>query len=451
MPSSPAKPSSPSSRPSADRPLLLRHRDFRRLWTASTTGRTGSSVASVALPLTALTLLDASPFQVSLLTAAAWLPWLLIGLVAGAWVDRLPRRPLMLACDALAFLAIAAIPAAAWLGVLTYGQLLVTALLTGTAAVFFQTSYQVLLPRLVDGEDRAAANSTLHASEEAGQLAGYSGGGALVSLLGPAGALCAQAAAFAVSFVSVLGLRHRERRTERPATGGTNLVQEIREGLSFTFRDGYIRAFVLCGAAANLALMAYQSILVAFLVREAHLAAGTIGVLMGAGGLGGIAGAFAARRLGARLGTARAVYVLTLGTPCLALLMPLAAHTPLGIALFAVGYTSVSFSVVAENTLTATFQQDHIPAALYGRSRTASAFVNYGTIPLGALLGGTLAESLGLRPAMWLTVALLPLCGLILLTSPMRRERDLPTAPGVQAETSASATSRRSVSSSAGT
>ncbi|MYT73148.1 MULTISPECIES: MFS transporter [unclassified Streptomyces] len=445
----------PPSPPSSPRPLLRRHRDFRSLWIASTTGRTGASVASVALPLTALTLLDASPFRVSLLTAAAWLPWLLIGLVAGAWVDRLPRRPLMLVCDAVSFTAIAAIPAAHWLGVLTYAQLLVTALLTGTATVFFQTSYQVLLPRLVDGEDRAAANSTLHASEEAGKLAGYSGGGALVALLGPAGAMGVQAAAFAASFASVLGLRHREQRVRRPAAGGTNLVQEIREGLAFTFRDGYIRAFVLCGAAANLALMGYQSILVAFLVREAQLTPGTVGVVMGAGGLGGIAGAFAARRLGARFGTARAVYVLTLGTPCLALLMPLAAHTPLGVALFAVGYTAVVFSVVAENTLTATFQQDYTPAALYGRSRTASAFVNYGTIPLGALLGGALAETLGLRPAMWLTVALLPLCGLILLTSPMRHDRDLPTTgPGHpaedDAEESASASSRSSVSSSAG-
>ncbi|WP_394434323.1 MFS transporter [Streptomyces sp. SGAir0957] len=409
-------------------PALLRHHaDFRSLWIASTTGRTGASVSSVALPLTALTLLDASPLQVSLLTAAAWLPWLLIGLVAGAWVDRLPRRPLMLVCDALSLTAIAAIPVAAAMNALTYSQLLVTALVTGASTVFFKTSYEVLLPRIVDGADRAEANSTLHASEQAGHLAGYSGGGALVTLLGAAGAMWAQAAAFAVSFLAVLGLRHRERPAARPVTGGTSMVQEIREGLSFTFRDGYIRAFVLCGAAANLSLMAYQSILVAFLAREVHLAGGAIGLLMGVGGLGGIAGAFAARRLGARFGTARSVYLLTLGTPCLALLMPLASPAPLGVVLFAAGHTAVVFSVVAENTLTATFQQDYTPPALYGRSRTASSFVNYGTIPLGALLGGVLAEALGLRPAMWVAVALLPLCGLILLASPMRRRRDLPT------------------------
>ncbi|NEB81719.1 MFS transporter, partial [Streptomyces sp. SID14478] len=411
------------------RPLLLRHADFRRLWTASTTGRTGSSVASVALPLTALSVLDANPFQVSVLTAASWLPWLLIGLVAGAWVDRLTRRPLMLVCDAAAFLLIAAIPLAAWCDVLTYAQLLVTALLTGTASVFFKTSYEVLLPRLVTGEDRVEANSTLHASEEAGQLAGYSGGGALVTLLGPAGAMLAQAGTFAVSLLAVLGLRHREARPQRPDTG-TSLVKEIREGLAFTFHDGYIRAFALCGAATNLALTAFQSIQVTFLVREAHLPAGTIGLLLGAGGLGGIAGAFAARRLGTRLGTARAVYLLTLGTPCLALLIPFAAHSPLGIGLFTLGYATVVFSVVAENTITATFEQNYIPAALYGRVRTASAFVNYGTIPLGALLGGALAEGIGLRPAMWSTVALVPVCGLILLTSPMRRGRDLPATPG---------------------
>ncbi|MBO1336906.1 MFS transporter [Streptomyces sp. VRA16 Mangrove soil] len=439
--------------PATERHLLLRHRDFRRLWLSSTTGRTGASVSAVALPLTALTLLDASALQVSVLTAAAWLPWLLIGLVAGAWVDRMARRPVMLVCGAVSFLSVLSIPVAAWLGVLSYGQLLGTSLLTGTAAVFFQTAYGVLLPRLVEGPDRARANSALHASEEAGKLAGYSGGGALVALLGPAGAMLVEAWTFAVSFLAVLGLRHRER-PEPVAPQDRRLVREIREGLAFTFRDGFIRAFVLTGAAANLGLMAFQSIQVVFLTREAGIDSALLGVLLGLGGLGGIAGAFTARRLGARLGTARAVYLLTLGTPCLALLIPLASGSPLGTGLYVLGYTSVVFSVVAENTITATFKQDYVPPALYGRVSTASAFVNYGTIPLGALLGGALGEWLGLRPAMWITVALVPASALFLLMSPMRRLRDLPTAPAVPAAaqplSTASFESRSSVSSSAG-
>ncbi|MFD6420295.1 MFS transporter [Streptomyces sp. NPDC060194] len=454
------------------RSLLLRDRDFRSLWIGATTGKYGAAVTSVALPLIAVTLLHASTLQVGLLTAATWAPWLLIGLPAGAWVDRLPSRPVMLVSDAAALLLFVSIPVSAWLGVLSIGSLLVTALLVGTATVFFQTAYTTLLPRLIPLADRPEANSKLHGSESAAQLAGSGSGGFLVQALGAANGMFVTAATFAVSFVCVLRIRHREpdrapRRTahpaddrepergathaERPAADrepapapqppadrGTHpaparrprgaLAREIAVGLRLTFRDPYLRATTVNGAAANLALMAYQSVVVVFLVREVHLAAWTVGVLMTAGGFGGIAGAFAARRLSTRLGTARALLLFDGVVPALALLIPLT--TPgAGLALYVLGSGAVSFGVVAGNTVLATFRQAYVPTDLLGRISASKNFVVFGTLPLGAVLGGALGELLGNRPALWIAVATLPLCALPLWLSPVRTRRDLPTRP----------------------
>lgn len=410
------------------RSLLLRNRDFRLLWTGSTTGKYGASVTSVALPLVAVTLLHASTLQVGLLTAATWLPWLLIGLPAGAWVDRLPRRPVMLTADAAALLLFAGIPVAAWTGLLSIGYLLATAVLAGTATVFFQTAYTALLPHLVASADQAEGNSKLHGSESAAQLAGFGSGGFLVQAVGAANGLFVNAATFAVSFLCVLRIKHREPRGPEVTRSRGALGREIRTGLRLTFGDPYLRAMAVTGGASNLALMAYQSILVVFLVREVHLASGTIGALMTAGGIGGIVGAFAARRVAARIGSARALIFFQLAVPSLALLIPLT--TPgFGLVLFVIGYTSVSIGVIAANIIASTFRQQYCPKDMLGRISASAAFLNYGTIPLGAVLGGALGEALGTRTALWITIAGLPVAASLLWFSPIRRTRDLPTGP----------------------
>ncbi|GAA1353979.1 MFS transporter [Streptomyces beijiangensis] len=413
------------------RSLLLRNRDFRSLWTGTATGKYGASVTSVALPLVAVTMLHASTLQVGLLTGATWLPWLLIGLPAGAWVDRLARRSVMLVADAACLALYASIPLAAWLGLLSIGYLLVTAVLIGTATVFFQTAYTALLPLLLAPEDQAEGNSKLHGSESAAQLAGYGSGGFLVQAMGAANGLFINAATFAVSFTCVLRIRHREPAKPSVVRPRGALLGEIREGLRLTFGDSYLRTLAVNGSAANLALIAYQSILVVFLVREVHLTPGTIGALMTTSGIGGIAGAFAARRLAARIGTARALLVFEM-IPSLALLIPL-TEKGAALILFVIGYTAVSFGVVAGNVISSTFRQQYCPADVLGRTSASASFLNYGTIPLGAFLGGLLGETLGTRPALWIAIAALPAASSLLFFSPIRRHRDLPTRPATAA------------------
>ncbi|MFI6283433.1 MFS transporter [Streptomyces sp. NPDC051018] len=407
--------------------LLRRHRDFRLLWCGETAGKFGASVTGVAMPLVAVSTLHAGPFEVGLLSAAAWAPWLFIGLPAGVWVDRLRRRPIMLAAAGVSLVLFAGVPASAWCGWLSIELLLGVALLTGTAAVFFQTAYSAYLPGILEPDDQPEGNAKLHGSASAAQIAGLGSGGLIAQLAGAVNGMLANAATFLVSLLCLAGIRHREPRVTGTEHRPTSLVGEVREGLRLVAVDPWFRTFTLFGAASNLALMGYQSIQVVFLVRSVGLAPGTVGALIAVTSAGGVAGAFAARRVAHRIGTARATLLFELGLPLPGLLIPLTVGGA-GILLFAAGGFSVSAGVVAGNIIKVGFQQRYCPPELLGRVTASTAFLSYGTIPVGALLGGALGTELGLRAAMVITTAGVPLAALILLFSPIRRSRDLPTS-----------------------
>lgn len=404
--------------------LLRTHHDFRLLWCGETSGKFGASVTGVAMPLLAVATLDAGTFEVALLNAAGWLPWLFVGLPAGALVDRLPRRPVMLLTAAGSCALFLSVPLAAWTGQLGLGLLLAVALLAGTAAVFFQTAYTAYLPSILAPEEQAEGNARLHGSASAAQIAGLGSGGLIAQAAGAVNGMLVNAATFAVSFACLLRIRHRERPAAvRPAG---SLSGEVAEGLRLVAGDRWLRAFAVFGACSNLALMGYQSLTVVFLVREVGVGAGTVGALMAATGAGGIVGALLARPLAARLGSARATLLCELGLPGCALLIPLSTGGA-GLMLFVTGGFSVAAGVVAGNVLKAGFQQRYCPPRLLGRLTASAAFLNYGAVPLGALLGGALGTALGVRPALWITTAGVPLAALVLLFSPVGRVRDLPT------------------------
>lgn len=160
----------------------LRDRDFRLLWIGETTSKVGSAVTAVALPLVAVTTLHANTFEVAALTSAEWLPWLLMGLPAGAWVDRLPRRPVMLGCDVVSAAAFASVPLAAAFGLLTVAQLYAVATIGGAASVFFSTAYLVFLPSIVTDDALVEGNAKLQGSESAAQLVGPALAGGVAQL-----------------------------------------------------------------------------------------------------------------------------------------------------------------------------------------------------------------------------------------------------------------------------
>lgn len=409
---------------------LLRHGDFRLLWIGQATSDLGSSVTSVALPLVAVATLRASAFEVALLSAAAWLPWLLISLPAGAWVDRQRCRPVMMACDAVSLVLFLSIPVAAWLGVLTVQQLLAVALGAGTASVLFHTAYQVYLPSLLDRRDLPAGNARLQGTEAVAQVGGPGVAGLVAQAFGPVAALLLDAVSFLVSGLCLLAIRSREAR--RAVHRASTLWREIGDGLRFVARDRYLRVFTAYGAASNIGLVGYQSILVVFLVREVGLGSAAVGGLVTAMSLGGVIGAVIANRIGRRWGTARSMLVCALATMPCGLLIPL-TDRGLRLGLVAAAGAIIGAGVVAGNVIKGSWRQSYTPHHLLGRVVSSMQLLNLGAMPLGALLAGALAEGLGLRTAMWTMTGWLAATGLILLLGPIRRRRDLPAAPAFAA------------------
>lgn len=255
------------------------------MWFGETTSRVGTAVTSVALPLVAVSVLRASAFEVGLLTAVQWFPWLVIGLPAGVWVDRLPARSIMLAADVVSMAAIGTVPLLAALGVLRIGYLFLAACAVGIASVFFSTAYVVYVRDLVPGPDLAAANAMLQGSESVAEIAGPSFAGVIADALGAVAGLVADAASFAMSLLCLLAIGRSARRTERQER--RSLRAEVAAGLGFVARDRLLRLLTVVSALGNLFVTAYQALFVLFLVRVVGLPFTEVGLLMAAAGAGG--------------------------------------------------------------------------------------------------------------------------------------------------------------------
>jgi MFS family permease len=402
---------------------LLAMRDFRLLWIGETTSSFGSSVSSVALPLVALTLLHSGVFAISVLTAAAWLPWLIVGLPAGAWVDRLPRRRVMMSADLVSLAVFASVPVAAALGWLTVTQLIIVALLAGTATVFFATAYRAFLPALLEGNELLEGNAKLQGSEQVTHVVGPGAAGLIAQAASAVGGVIVDAASFAVSAICLSRIRVAEPRTARPRR---HLRREIAEGLAVVAGDPLLRLNAVFGCLANLVLTGYQAVLVFYLVSVIGLSPGLAGIVLALTSLGGVIGALMARRLAARVGTARAVLFCKVGLAPFGLLIPLADRGP-GLALFFLGSIVIIAGIVAGNVIWSGWVQSCYPADLLGRISTSVQVLNYGAIPLGAILAGLTASHIGVRPTLWIMLAGLVLSSWVLLIGPLPKLRDLPS------------------------
>ncbi|MEV5481698.1 MULTISPECIES: MFS transporter [Streptomyces] len=408
-------------RPAASGPLRIR--DFRLLLAGAAAGQLGAQVTLVALPLVAVLQLNAPAFQVGLLTAAETAAFLLVGLPAGAWVDRMRKLPLMIRADVVRAVAMASIPLAGVAGVLTMAQLYLVALVTGVATVFFDVAHQSYLPQLLPKDQLVSGNGALETIRSTAQVAGPGLGGGLVQLLGAALAIAADAAGYALSALFLWAIRQPEDRP-RPVPGAS-LRKDIGEGLRFVFGHSLLRVIAFTTGLGNFftaTLMATQSV---FLVRVLGLAPGVVGLVLSASALGGLAGALCAGRLAARLGQARLIWLSALVTGPFAVLWPLSGRGA-GAVLFAIGSGVVFFGAVVYNVAQVSFRQALCPPRLLGRMNATLRFLMWGTLPLGALAGGALADAFGARTALaWCAAGFLAV-PLPLLLSPLRRMRDLP-------------------------
>lgn len=396
---------------------------FRKLWIGETTSSLGTAVGNVALSLVAVVTLKASPFMVGVLTASAWIPWLFIGLTAGAWVDRWPRRTVMLVCDVALLLLFGSVPVASWLGVLTMAQLVIVALLAGAVKVFFSTAYSALVPSLVAKPDLLEANVKLRAGESAAEIAGPGVAGFLAQLFGAVTGMLADAVTYLVSALFLSSIKLREEPPPRAARRA--LRREIAEGVRFLAGDPYLRTLALFGAVGNLGLNGIQAVQTVFLVRTVGLDPRGVGAVFAVVSCGGLGGAAIAGRIARRFGTARGLLLCELIVAPFIFLLPLAGRQvplPLSVIAWAVAVCGV----IAGNVIAGSFYQSYCPPELIGRVRASASTVNYCAIPVGALLGGYLGETLNSRVTIWIMAAVLMSAGLVLLTSPIRAQRDFP-------------------------
>jgi MFS family permease len=411
---------------------LIGQPGFRRLWFGQSVSEFGSQVTTLALPLAAVLVLHASTFQVGLLTTTGFAPFLLIGLPAGVWVDRVRRKGVMIAADAARALALATIPVAYGLGTLSLAQLYVVTFVQGVATVFFDVAYMSLVPGLVGRQHVAEANAKLQATVSVAQVSGPSAAGFLIGLLSAPVAFLADAASFVVSVLSLLIIRDREPAPERAERH--SLRAEMAEGLRFVVTNPILRMIAGCTSTANLFYSAVTAIGVVFLVRQVHLGASGIGVLTSLGAIGGVAGALSCGVLRRWIGSARLIWLsLTVAAP-LALLIPVTFPGP-GLACYAVGLFALSFGGVVYNVHQASFRQLLCPHRLLGRMNATIRFIVWGTIPLGGLLGGALGSWLGNRAALWVCAIGACLAPIWVLASPLRGMRDTESVsaePGLQ-------------------
>jgi hypothetical protein len=412
---------------------LLWQRSFRLLWIGETVSQLGNAMAVVGVPLVAVLVLHASTFTVGVLTAAGWLPWLVIGLPAGAWVDRLPARNVMIACDVISVVLYASVPMAAWAGALTIGLVVAVQLLGGAASVLFMTAYQVYLPSLVRPGELIEGNMKMQGSASAATFAGPGVAGLVAQLLGAVTALLGNAVSFAISAACLAGTRSRPGPPLGPAGSPpvarrAGLRREIADGLRLVLRDPLLRQLSTFWAAANLALTGYSALLVVFLVRVIGLTPGSVGLLAALPGLGGLLGALITRRVTTRFGTARGLVLSTWCAVPFGLLIPLAGPGP-RLAFYVAGSVLTFTGIAVGNIIIAAFRQSYSPPGMCGRVTATMRFLIFGTSPIGALLAGSLGTWVGVRNALWLLLAAAALSGTLLFTRALTAHRDLPDQP----------------------
>ncbi|MGO4534745.1 MFS transporter [Leifsonia sp. 2MCAF36] len=413
-------------------PSLFASRDFRLLLAGQTTSQLGAQISGVALPLLAVVTLQATPFEVGMLGAASTIAFAVLGLPAGAWVDRVRRRPVLIASDLVRALLLATIPAAALLGALTMWQLLLVSLLAGVARVFFDVGYRSYLPSVI-GRDRVlAGNSSLEFVRASGQVAGPALGGILVSLIGAASVILVQAGSFAVSALCLLGIRAPEAAPHDTSTRPRRMRTEVAEGLAFVFGSRVLRATALASALGNFSFAIASAVNMVFLSRTLGLPPALIGLAIAAGSITVMIGAAFTTRLSRAVGSVRIVWLSLAVTAPLSLLGAF-AQPGWWTLLIVVGIAAGEFGQIVYAITQVSVRQQVCPDRILGRVNATMQVIVMGLFPLGALIGGVLGDAIGARWTLIVAGGLLLVCPAVLWTAlrGVREVSDLPEAAAV--------------------
>lgn len=401
---------------------LWRHADFVKLWTGQTISLFGSQITFLALPLTAVLVLEASPAQMGFLTAAGAIPSLLVGLFVGVWVDRYRRRPILIAADLGRAALLFAIPVAAILGMLRIEHLYVVAFLVGTLELFFDVAHRSFLPSLVKREQLVEGNSKLEMSRSIAMILGPGVAGGLVQLVTAPIAIAVDAISFLISAL-FLGWIRAPEPAPKPSDQRENIWRELGEGLRLVSGNRLLRAIAGCMGIVGLFNSVLEAVFVLYVTRELGIEPGLLGLVFAVGSVGFLLGTllpgWVTRRFGLGPGIVGGLLLVGLSD----LLIPLADESMAVVVIILVIMTAQFFfglGFVVFNTGQVSLRQAITPDRLQGRMNAMMSFVGWGIVPLGGLLGGGLGEVIGLRPTLLLAALGEILAVLWLLLSPVR-------------------------------
>jgi MFS family permease len=415
----------------ASRPSLLRNADFLKLWTAETVSLLGTQVTLLALPLVAATILNVSPFEFALLGTIEFLPFILLSLPAGVWVDRLRRRPIMIVGDLGRAIALSSIPIAFAFNVLTIWQLYVVGFVNGCLTVFFDVAYQSYLPSVVERDQLVEGNSKLEISRSAAQLVGPGMAGVLIGILKAPFAIILDAASFVVSALFVFAIRrpepaippHDEATGPRPS-----MRSEIAAGMRYVTGHRWLRSIAATTGTSNFFSNVFGAILILYLIRDHGFTAETIGFAFSIGSVGVLLAALTASWITARVGVGRMLVLTSFGFSI--------ASLPVAFVPDSLLFAAVAFSIfvggycgVAWNINQVSLRQAITPTRMQGKMNATMRFIVWGTIPLGSIASGALASAIGLRPTIlvgaiggllaFLPVALSPVRDIVTMPAPV--------------------------------
>jgi MFS family permease len=379
---------------------LLRHPDFLKLWTAETISVFGSAITQLALPLIAATVLKVGAFEFGLLTTIEFLPFILLSLPAGVWVDRLPRRPILIAGDLGRAIAIASIPVAFAFDALTIWQLYLVGFVNGCLTVFFDVAYQSYLPSVVERDQLVEGNSKLEITRSAAQILGPGAAGILIDLLKAPFAMLLDALSYLLSAIFVFFIRRPEPpvevHDEHRDGPKPSMRQDIATGLRYVTGHRWLRSIAATTGTSNFFGNVGGAILILYLVQERGLGAAAIGFAFSVGSLGVLAGALTTSRLTARIGVGRMLVAMAIGFSISGLPV---AFAPDALIWWAVAVSGLlaGYCGVGWNINQVSLRQAITPPRMQGRMNATMRFIVWGTMPIGSILGGALGSLIGLH------------------------------------------------------
>ncbi len=412
----------------SERISLWRHRQFMKLLTAQTISQLGTQVTLIALPATAITNLHATAFQVGLLTAFETAPFLLIGLPAGVWVDRMSRWRTLIVGDLGRAVVLGSVPAAAAFHALRMPQLYAVAFATGIFTVFFDIAYQSYLPSLVERDRLIEGNAKLEISRSGAFVAGPAIGGWLVQLIEAPFAILVDAVSYLGSALFISRIRAEEPVIERHEDGSGSMKKQIGEGLRFVLGHPLLRPIAACTSISNLFTTMAFTLMLLYGHTKLDMSYARLGTVFGLGTIGALLGAMLAEKVPRKIGLGWAIIlpmmifgVVDFGFP---LATPSTASIVFVTVMFVGGGTGVIYNVNQVG-----LRQAITPGRMLGRMNATVRFIVWGTMPIGALIGGYLGGRIGLRNTFWVAAAGNVFAVLPPLFSPVRKLREIPKMP----------------------